>query len=96
MINIFRDFGWIFLSLLPQTVLMRRNGEVKCTRVLAECTNSILITYVDTIMYVPLQLEFPYTVTMWIPKTDPRIVSDVVTDTNNIIPFPTRKRINAL
>lgn len=93
MINPYRDFAWMFLSMLPQTVLMRRNGEERITRVLAETTDSVLITYLDVVMFQPFQMEVPYMMTVWIKKSDPRIVSDVATDVSNIIPFTPRRRV---
>lgn len=93
MVHLYRNLGWMFLSFLPQTVLMRRSGETKITRVLAETENSLLITYLDIVMFQPLQIEVPYMVTVWVQKCDPRIVSDVATNINNVIPFVPRRRI---
>lgn len=94
MFGMYRLYAWWMLSFIPQTVLMRRNGEVRSTRVLAENDGSILITYIDAVMFVPTQLEVPYAVTMWVSKNDPRILSEVVTNVENVIPLFSRKRVN--
>ncbi len=92
MVHLYRNFGWMFLSMLPQTVLMRRNGEVRMTRVLAETEGAVLITYLDVVMFQPFQVEVPYVVTMWMQKSDPRIASAITTNVTNVIPFAPRRR----